>query len=192
MILQGPYSATKAAVQAITDALRMELEREGAPVSVTLVKPSSIHTPYPEHAKNYMDEAPRLPPPLYDPRLVADAILFACEHPRRHLYVGAGGYAISLAGRVAPRLADLAMEAIGVSSQQRPGDPGVLNRRDNLHQPRAEGTVDGAQDLAVRRTSFLLQAQKLSLPTPEGLLRAGLNTFADLAERVDAARYRRR
>ncbi|HEV2568986.1 SDR family oxidoreductase [Sphingomonas sp.] len=192
MILQGAYSASKAAVQAATDALRMELEQEGAPISVTLIKPAAIHTPYPEHARNYMDAPPRLPPPLYDPRLVADAILFACEHPRRQLYVGGGGYAISLAGKVAPRLTDLAMQAFGVEAQQSPGDPGVLNRRDNLHEPKPDGTVDGAQEANVRKTSFLLQAQKLALPTPGDVVRAGLNAVADLAEAVDAARYRGR
>jgi NAD(P)-dependent dehydrogenase (short-subunit alcohol dehydrogenase family) len=192
MILQGPYSASKAAVQAATDALRMELERDGAPISVTLIKPAAIHTPYPEHSKNYMETAPRLPPPLYDPRLVADAILFACENPKRHLYVGGGGYAISLAGRLAPRLTDLAMEAVGVGTQQAPDDPGVPSRRDNLHQPRPEGTVDGAQDANVRRTSFLLQAQKMAPPSPDRLIRAGVNALADLAEAMDAARYRNR
>src|SRR4029079_1622040 len=40
--LQGMYSATKHAIKAFTDALRMELEAEGAPVSVTLIKPTSI------------------------------------------------------------------------------------------------------------------------------------------------------
>ena len=83
MIDQGPYSATKAAAQAATDALRRELEREQAPISVTLIKPGSVKTPYPEHARNYMEAPPRLPPFLYDPSLVAEAILFACEHPRR-------------------------------------------------------------------------------------------------------------
>jgi NAD(P)-dependent dehydrogenase (short-subunit alcohol dehydrogenase family) len=192
MILQGPYSASKAAVQAATDALRMELERDGALISVTLIKPASIHTPYPEHARNYMDAPPRLPPPLYDPRLVADAVLFACEHPRRQLYVGGGGYAISLAGRVAPRLTDLAMEALGVSSQQSRDDPGLSARRDNLHDARADGTIDGAQDAQVRTTSFLLQAQKLAPSRPEGLIRAGMNRVANLAEAIDAARYRAR
>jgi NAD(P)-dependent dehydrogenase (short-subunit alcohol dehydrogenase family) len=160
MIYQGPYSATKAAVQAATDALRMELERESAGVSVTLIKPASVHTPYPEHARNYMADPPRLPPPLYDPRLVADAILFACENPRRQLFVGGGGYLISLMGRVAPRLTDMAMEELGRRTQQMPEDPGDGAKRDNLYEPKRDGGIEGAQDLHVRRRSWLLEAQK--------------------------------
>ncbi len=63
--LQGMYSASKHAVKGFTDALRMELEEEGAHVSVTLIKPGSIDTMYVEHAKNYMDRQPTLPPPVY-------------------------------------------------------------------------------------------------------------------------------
>ena len=43
--LQGNYCAAKHALKAFTDALRMELEEEGSPISVTLVKPGSIDTP---------------------------------------------------------------------------------------------------------------------------------------------------
>ncbi len=75
-------------MHAFTDTLRIELERDGANISVTLIKPRAIDTPYPEHARNYMDAPPWLPPPLYDPALVADAVLFTCAHPRRQLYVG--------------------------------------------------------------------------------------------------------
>jgi NAD(P)-dependent dehydrogenase (short-subunit alcohol dehydrogenase family) len=192
MILQGPYSASKHAVQAATDALRMELERDEAPVSVTLIKPGSIDTPYPEHARNYMGAPPRLPPPLYDPKLVADAILFACEHPRRQVYVGGGGYLISLMGRLAPRATDKIMEAVGVGSQQKPGDPGEPAMRDNLYEPRSDGRERGAQDVHVRQTSLLLEAQKgpLHLPLLAGTW--GLQMLSGLAERVDAARYRAR
>jgi NAD(P)-dependent dehydrogenase (short-subunit alcohol dehydrogenase family) len=160
MILQGAYSATKHAVQAATDAMRMELERDGAPISVTLVKPGSVDTPYPEHARNYMDAPPRLPPPLYDPALVADAILFACAHPRRTLYVGGGGLAISVIGQLAPRLTDLAMELLGGPAQRQAGDAGDPARRDNLFAPRADGAVHGGQSHHVRRSSLLLEAQK--------------------------------
>src|SRR5438105_1674600 len=77
------------AVKGFTDALRMELEKAGAPVSVTLVKPTAINTPFPEHARNYMDEEPALPPPLYAPDAVAEAILHCAEKPERDVYVGA-------------------------------------------------------------------------------------------------------
>ena len=83
--LQGHYSASKHAVKAFTDALRMELEKEGAPVSLTLIKPGAIDTPFPEHARNYMEAEPKHPAPVYDPSVVADAIIFCAEHARRDL-----------------------------------------------------------------------------------------------------------
>src|SRR3954466_1499031 len=77
--LQGIYSASKHAIKGFTDALRMELEEEGAPVSVTLIKPSAIDTPYFQHAKNYMSVQPKPPAPVYAPEVVANAILRAAE-----------------------------------------------------------------------------------------------------------------
>ena len=163
MILQGSYSATKHAVKAATDALRMELQNEGAPISVTLIKPSAMHTPYPEHARNYMDRPARLPPLLYDPRLVADAILFAAEHPRRQLYVGGNGYFISLGGRFAKRATDAAMKLLGRRLQTDEDQPAPAGTRDNLYHPREDGSIDGHQDYYVRRTSVMLEAQKRPL-----------------------------
>jgi short-subunit dehydrogenase len=90
--LQGIYSASKHAVKGYTDALRIELEHERIPISVTLVKPSAINTPYPEHARNYLDEGvPALPPPRYKPEAVADAILRCAERPVRDVVVGGAG-----------------------------------------------------------------------------------------------------
>lgn len=159
-ILQGPYSATKHAVKAATDALRMELAEEGAPISVTLIKPSAINTPYPVHARNYLDEPARLPPILYDPRLVADAILFAAEHPRRQVYVGFSGYLISLGGRFASRLTDALMTRFGRRLQtdaDRHGEPAA---EDNLYEPRKDEVIEGPERYYVRRTSLWLEAQK--------------------------------
>ncbi|WP_343039427.1 SDR family NAD(P)-dependent oxidoreductase [Microvirga makkahensis] len=67
VVLQGPYCAAKHAVRAFTTGLRMELEREGAPISVTHIKPSSIDTPFPEHARNYLRTGIQVPPPVYSP-----------------------------------------------------------------------------------------------------------------------------
>ena len=112
IMLQGIYSASKHAVKGFTDALRMELEDEGAPVSVTLVKPSAIDTPYPEHAKNYMDQAATLPPPVYAPDVVARAILHCAEHPQRDVIIGGGGKQLSMLGYYAPSLMDWLMETV--------------------------------------------------------------------------------
>jgi len=91
MPLQGSYSASKHAVKGFTDALRMELEEEGAPVSVTLVKPAAIDTPYPEHAKNYMDREADLPPPLYAPGRGGAGDTGRRGEPQRDVFVGGGG-----------------------------------------------------------------------------------------------------
>ncbi|WP_375382664.1 SDR family oxidoreductase [uncultured Sphingomonas sp.] len=169
ILQQGPYCATKHAVQALTDTLRMELERDGAGISVTLVKPGAIDTPFPEHARNFMDQPPRLPPPLYAPEVVADAVLFACANPRRTLYAGGGGLLSSLFSQAAPRLADAVMEAVGTRAQQKPNDAGDPARRDNLYEPRADA-LRGSQQVHARTSSVALQLQKL----PQGLFTIGL------------------
>ncbi|HYT74938.1 MAG TPA: SDR family oxidoreductase [Vicinamibacterales bacterium] len=109
--LQGMYSASKHAVKGYTDALRMELEHDGIPIAVTLVKPSSINTPYPEHARNYLDEGvPALPAPVYAPEVVAEAILRCAERPVRDIIVGGAGRLQVAMGALAPRLSDRYME----------------------------------------------------------------------------------
>lgn len=104
--LQGAYCASKHAMKAYTDALRMELDADNIPISVTLIKPASIASGYVEHAKNYMDVEPRLPPPLYSPKAVADAILYAAEHPIRDVFVGSPSKAMSAIGQNMPSLSD--------------------------------------------------------------------------------------
>jgi NAD(P)-dependent dehydrogenase (short-subunit alcohol dehydrogenase family) len=173
IVEQGPYSATKHAVQALTDTLRMELERDRAGISVTLIKPGGCATPYPEHARNYMPVPPRIPPPLYHPDVIADAIVFACETPKRTLYIGSGALASSLAGQLAPRMTDLVMEVAGTRMQQRLNEPEDLAKRDNLYQPRKDGAVCTDQNVAMRHSSLVLQAQKLPNAGWVGLAIAG-------------------
>jgi short-subunit dehydrogenase len=132
--IQGTYCASKHAVKGYTDALRMELEEEGAPISVTLIKPSAIDTPYREHAKNYMTVEPLNPPPVYAPETVAEAILYCAEHPERDVFIGAGGKALSVAGEYAPLLTDKVMEAT-LFNLQKTNKPSPASRPDGLYSP---------------------------------------------------------
>ena len=87
---QGMYSTTKHAVKGFTDALRVEIEQiDQAPVSITLIQPTATDTPFPQHAKNYMQQEPKLPEPLDNPDDVAKAILKAAVKPMRSKKVGA-------------------------------------------------------------------------------------------------------
>ncbi len=129
--LQGAYSAAKHAVKGFTDALRMELREEGAPISVTLIKPASISTGFTAHARNYMDVQPSLPPPVYAAEMVADAILHAAEHPVRDLYVGGASRAISTLGQNMPSLAD---RMAGWLFRQQRGNAAADGGSDSLYQ----------------------------------------------------------
>jgi NAD(P)-dependent dehydrogenase (short-subunit alcohol dehydrogenase family) len=157
--LQGPYCAMKAAVMQFTDALRMELEDEGSPLSVTLIKPAAIDTPYPEHARNKMDKPARLPQPIYDVELVAKAICFAAEHRRRALIVGGGGLALTALAPALPRLADKGMELLGDEVAQTTNVPPAPGTNDNLFEPREDGRTESNQEPFTRQTSLFLEAQ---------------------------------
>ena len=150
--LQGHYSASKHAVKAFTDALRMELEKEGAPISVTLIKPGAIDTPFPEHARNYMEAEPKHPPPVYDPSVVAEAILFCAEHARRDLIVGGGGKMTAAMHNV-PRVADRYMRAT-MFDQQKMKKPSRRNREDSLYEPQGGGRERGNYPGTVRKRSL--------------------------------------
>jgi short-subunit dehydrogenase len=132
MPLQGIYAASKHAVKGFTDSLRMEIERDKLPISVTLIKPAAIDTMLPVHAKNYLPHEPRLPPPLYAPDLVAKAILHAARHPQRDVYVGGAAKLMALGDTHTPRLLDRFMEATMFKHQQL-DHPAPADRRDTLH-----------------------------------------------------------
>ncbi len=132
-ILQSIYSASKHAVKGFTDGLRMELEMDDAPVSVTLIKPAAIDTPYTLHAKNYMDREPQHAPPAYAPDIVADAILHACTTPTPEVTVGGGGRMITAMARHTPRLLDVFMEKVFAKQEksERPARPLAENGLDH-------------------------------------------------------------
>lgn len=136
----GAYAASKHAVKGFTDALRMELRREKAPVSVSLIKPTSVSSPFADHARNYMEGAARMPSPVYAPEVVADAILHAAQHPVREMTVGAGGGGMAVAGATAPGLAAWFARFTPSAS----GRSGAKPAEDSLHHAGHDGHAHAA------------------------------------------------
>jgi len=170
--LQGIYSASKHAVQGYTDALRMELEHDGVPIGVTLVKPSAINTPYVEHARNYMESAPTLPPPVYAPDVVARAILRCAEKPIREITVGGGGRLMAVIGGLAPRTTDRYME--GAMFEQQKDATGTVQTRDSLYRPTRDGSASGPYQGRVMKSSLYTTAMLSDVTRMASFITAGV------------------
>jgi short-subunit dehydrogenase len=184
--VQGVYSSSKFAVKGFTDALRMELEAEGAPVSVTLVKPSAIDTPYTRHAKNLMEKEPAVPPPVYAPEVVAEAILYCAENPVRDIFAGFGGKALAVSEKFAPRLTDKVMEAT-MFQMQRLDEPAREPRDGGLYEAAGELEERGGRSSYVMESSLYTKASTHPFLTTALLFGAGLALAALLAPRASAA-----
>jgi NAD(P)-dependent dehydrogenase (short-subunit alcohol dehydrogenase family) len=155
--LQGHYTASKHAVKGFTDSLRIELEKEGAPVAVTLIQPAAIDTPYPEHAKSYLGVEPTHQPPVYDPDVVAKAILTSAQQLERNVLVGGGAQLFITTERYAPRLGDRLKEATAFRGQRsdRPA-----REDDTLHAPRpGDASVRGNYEGHVMGSSVYTAAR---------------------------------
>lgn len=152
--LHGAYSASKHAVEGAMDALRRELMAEGAPISVTSVKPGTINTPFFENSRNKMDVKPKGPPPYYEPAVVADCVLYAAEHPVRDLFAGGAGKMMATTQMIAPKLVDAAMARVGIpASRTDMPEPG--GAEGNLEAPRADtDRTEGYLGPSARRFSL--------------------------------------
>jgi hypothetical protein len=142
--LQSAYCASKHGIDGFLEALRVELMREGAPVSVTQVMPATINTPFFDKARTKLGVKPVAPPPIYQPGVVADAVLFAAERPARDLVVGGAARAVVTAQQVSPRLLDVLLRRFGFGVHYT-DDPKTEDAPDNLFDPvRGLDTVEGS------------------------------------------------
>jgi NAD(P)-dependent dehydrogenase (short-subunit alcohol dehydrogenase family) len=156
MPLQGHYAASKHAVKGFTDTLRMELHKDGAPISVTLIQPAAIDTPYPEHAMNYLGVEPKHAPPVYAPEIVAEAILSCAESPRRNLRVGGAAKMFTAIEKVAPGVGDRMKEMTAFDQQRTDEAP---RDDDTLYSPRpGDGRVRGNYPGRVMKRSLYTTA----------------------------------
>ena len=118
MPLHSAYAASKHGIKGFTEALRVELRHEGAPVSVTNIMPASINTPFFNKARTKTGYKPMGLPPIYTPAIVTKAILYAAENPVREMICGGSGWAIKLTEQAAPGLMDALLTRIGYEWQR--------------------------------------------------------------------------
>lgn len=140
---QSAYSSSKHGVEGFLESLRVELQHEGIPISVTSVKPSVINTPFYNKGKTKLGVKPTGILPYYQPSPVADAILHVTEHPTRDFIVGDVGKVLDVLQRVSPGLVDALLVAVGFQLQKT-DELKAENDSNNLHEPAPEyDTVEG-------------------------------------------------
>ena len=162
--LQAPYCAAKFAVSGFTDALRCELIHDRVDVSLSVVYLPAVNTPQFDWARNRTGRGQYAPDPVFDPRLCAEAILYAVENPRREVWVGRSSVLMAAAQAIAPGLADRkaasmwdaqltdapAPERAGNLTEPVPGDVGIDGRfRDRTKTARSEFWTSRERDFLV-------------------------------------------
>ena len=132
--LQSAYCAAKHALQGFYDSLRCELLHEHSRVHVCVVQLPALNTPQFDWTRSRLPKRAQPVPPIYQPEVAADAIVFAATHRRREIYVGLPTVEAIIGNKIAPGLLDHFLARKGIASQQtsepaRPGAP------DNLMSP---------------------------------------------------------
>jgi NAD(P)-dependent dehydrogenase (short-subunit alcohol dehydrogenase family) len=156
--LQSAYCAAKHAVQGFGESLRAELLHDGSRVHLTMVQLPALNTPQFEWVKSHLDGRAQPVPPIFQPEVAAEAILWATEHSRRELYVAFPTVAAVVGNSVAPAVADRYLGRVGYAQQQAEEleDP---NRSHNLWSAVDEGRDFGAHgrfDARARTRSWQL------------------------------------
>jgi NAD(P)-dependent dehydrogenase (short-subunit alcohol dehydrogenase family) len=149
--LQSAYCAAKSALRGFTDSLRSELIHAKSPVHVTMVHLPAVNTPQFDVARSRLGRRPRPLGTIYQPELAARAIVWAAQHRRRELWVGASTEEAIFGTRLAPGLLDWVLGKRAVAAQQSalpapaadnlfralPGDRGAHGRFDRKAKDRS-------------------------------------------------------
>lgn len=132
--LQSAYCGAKHAIEGFTESLRCELAHDKSNVRVTMVQLPALNTPQFHWVKTTFRRHPQPVPPIFQPEVAADAIVWASEHPRREYWVGWPTARAVVANRVVPGLLDRYLARTGFDAQQ--GDrPVEADRPHNLYEP---------------------------------------------------------
>jgi NAD(P)-dependent dehydrogenase (short-subunit alcohol dehydrogenase family) len=149
--LQSAYCAAKAALRGFTDSLRSELIDAKSRIHVTMVHLPALNTPQFDVARSHMGSRPRPLGTIYQPELAARAIVWAAQHRRREVWVGASTEQAIFGTRLAPGLLDWILGKRAVKAQQSalppppadnlfralPGDRGARGRFDRQAKERS-------------------------------------------------------
>ena len=148
--LQSAYCAAKHAIEGFHDSLRAELLHDRSAVKVTMVQLPALNTPQFDWVKSRLRGRAQPVPPIFQPEVAADAIVWAADHPRREYFVGFPTVEAIVGDRFAAGLGDRFLAHSGYDAQQtsEPEDP---HRPHNLWEPvdrdrdfGAHGRFDGA------------------------------------------------
>jgi NAD(P)-dependent dehydrogenase (short-subunit alcohol dehydrogenase family) len=132
--LQAAYCGAKHGLEGFYDSLRTELLHDGSNVRITIVELPGLNTPQFSWGRTKMPREPQPVPPIFQPEVAADAIVWASRHPRRELYVGWPTVEAIVGNKIAPGLADRYLARTGYDSQQI-DEPVSPDRPDNLFEP---------------------------------------------------------
>ena len=167
--LQAAYCGSKHALQGFLESLRSELLHDGSNVHVTMVQLPALNTPQFTWSRAKLPRSPQPVPPIFQPEVAADAIVWAAAHPRRELMVGWPTVKAILGNAIVPGLADRYLARTGFDAQQtdEPVDP---NRLDNLFEPvPGDQGAHGPFDERSRSRSIQLPLAKHRIPLLAGL-----------------------
>jgi NAD(P)-dependent dehydrogenase (short-subunit alcohol dehydrogenase family) len=146
--LQAAYCAAKHAIQGFCDSLRCELIHDKSRVRVTMIEMPALNTPQFGWTKSRLPRKAQPVPPIFQPEVAAEAIVYASHHARREIYVGMPTVEAIIGNKIAPGLLDYYLARTGFRSQQHDG-PEDPHRLDNLWEPvdsdkdhRAHGAFD--------------------------------------------------
>jgi NAD(P)-dependent dehydrogenase (short-subunit alcohol dehydrogenase family) len=132
--LQSAYCAAKHAVEGFTESVRCELMHDGSDVRLTMVQLPALNTPQFDWVENRMPRRSQPVPPIYQPEVAAEAIVWAAHHNRREWHVGASTAWAITANKFVPGWGDWYLSRTGYDSQQ---DQRAINAQptSNLWQP---------------------------------------------------------
>ena len=132
--LQAAYCGAKHALQGFVDSLRCELLHDQSRVHLTMVQLPALNTPHFSWVKSRLPRKPQPVPPIFQPEVAADAIVWAALHDRPEFYVGWPTVKAIVGDKIAPRFADWYLSRQGYQAQQT-DEPVEADRADNLWEP---------------------------------------------------------